>query len=93
MLLRVAQVKCYNCGRACAEVVGRSLSDLNLNAAYVPKYATEYGLSEGHPPRCQSCGGAVYIDEPFTVGLKELLASGIPFAGSVVENENLGVAR
>lgn len=93
LLLRVAQVKCYNCGRTCAEVVGRSVRDLNLNAAYVPQYAAEYGLSEGLPPRCQRYGGSVYIDEPFTVGLKELLASGIPFAVSGVENENLGVAR
>ena len=79
MLLRVAQVKCYNCGRTCAEVIGRSVGDLNLSNAYIPKYAAQYGLSEGLPPRCQRCGGSIYIDEPFTVGPKELLFLDTPF--------------
>ena len=73
MLLRVAQVKCFNCGRICAEVIGRSVRDLDLRNRYAPKYSSYTGLSEEAPPLCKRCGGSVYIDEPFTVGAEESL--------------------
>ena len=73
--MRAAQVKCYSCGRICGEVKAPSVHDLNLKNFYIPKYAAAYGLSEGTPLRCKRCGGAVYIDEPFTVSPRESLAS------------------
>ena len=72
MLFRVAQVKCYNCGRTCGEVAGTSLGDLKLDSAYVPAYAGDERLSAESPLRCGRCGGAVYVDEPFTLGSGEL---------------------
>ena len=73
-VLRVAQVKCRNCGRVCGEVQARSVQGLSLENVYVPKYAEETGLSKGALPRCGRCGGMVYIDEPFAMRRGELLA-------------------
>ena len=73
MLLRIAQVKCYNCGRACGEVSGKSLQDLNLgNVRGCAPDVDDLGTVAG-PPRCGRCGGWLYIDEPFTAGQGEML--------------------
>ena len=72
LLLKVAQVKCYNCGRTCGEVKGRTVHELNIESAYIPQYAGEYGLDERNPRRCKRCGGSVYIDDPFTASAGEL---------------------
>ena len=37
MVLRVAQVKCYSCGRVCGEVKGEDLYRLRLQDMYVPQ--------------------------------------------------------
>ena len=73
-VLRVAQVKCHNCGRVCGEVQARSVQGLRLENVYVPKYAQKTGLSMGTHPRCGRCGGLVYIDEPFAGRPGELFA-------------------
>ena len=73
MYLRVAQVKCYNCGRICGEVSAPSPYELDLEDVYRPDYAIGYGLSQSNYPRCSRCEGAVFIDEPFTAGAGELL--------------------
>ena len=49
MLMRVAQIKCYNCGRTCGEVVGPSIRDLTLENARVPEYIGESGRPDGIP--------------------------------------------
>ena len=74
MLMRVAQIKCYNCGRTCGEVVGPSIRDLTLENARVPEYIGESGRPDGIPSRCQRCEGSVYVDEPFTLSVGEILA-------------------
>lgn len=82
MLLRVAQVKCHNCGRTCGEVKAPSVLELTIREAYVPKYAAGCGLSEGLHLRCRRCGGPVYMDDPFTARPGELLEPEVPLASS-----------
>ena len=45
MVVRVAQVKCYSCGRVCGEVKGEDLYGLRLQDMYVPKYAGPSGAA------------------------------------------------
>ena len=73
LLLRVAQVKCYNCGRTCGEVKGRTVHELNIESVYIPQYAGVCALDEKNPRRCKRCGGSVYIDDPFTASAGELV--------------------
>ena len=73
MLMRVAEVKCYNCGRTCGEISAQSLHDLTLDNIRVPEYTRRCGLSKGTTLRCERCGGSVYIDQPFTAGAGELI--------------------
>ena len=75
MLLRVAQVKCHNCGRTCGEVSATTVYELDLETVQTPDYAVGCGLSQGNYPRCKRCGGAVYMDEPFTAGPGELFVN------------------
>ena len=78
MIVRVAQVKCLNCGRVCGEVSAPSVRELTLEPmenVYVPTYATGFGPSGSNRRRCGRCGGMVYVDEPFTSGPAEVLAS------------------
>ena len=74
MVVRVAQVKCYSCGRVCGEVKGEDLYGLRLQDMYVPKYAGRCGPAEGDPFRCSCCGGLVYMDQPFSAGPGEVQA-------------------
>ena len=74
MIVRVAQVKCYSCGRVCGEVKGEDLYGLSLQDMYVPKYAGRCGPSEDTPFRCSCCGGLVYIDQPFSANSGEVKA-------------------
>jgi len=85
VIVRVAQVKCLNCGRVCGEISAPSVRELTLEPmekVYVPTYATGFGLSGASRRRCRRCGGMVYVDEPFTSGPAEVLASQKPLSAA-----------
>ena len=79
MFLRIAQVKCHNCGRVCGEINAHSAQSLKLADIYIPEYASGYRSKDGGIIKCARCGGSVYVDDPFTAAPAELTArEGIP---------------
>ena len=72
MFLRIAQVKCHNCGRVCGEINAHSAQSLKLDNIYIPEYASGYRSKDGNTIKCARCGGSVYVDDPLTIGSAEL---------------------
>ena len=75
MIVRVAQVKCFSCGRICGEVHAPSVRELTLEKVYVPSYAAGLVHSGNDNTRCRRCGGMVYLDEPFSLGSAEIMGT------------------
>ena len=72
MLLRVAELKCHNCGRTRGKIVAPTVGGLDVKATSLRAAARSRAAGQRTSPRCRHCGGLLYVDEPFSVRSGEL---------------------
>ena len=78
MVPRIAELKCYNCGRTWGEVSPTSVRDLSPDRIALPDRAAQHEGLRKPWPRCRRCGGLTYVDAPFTAAPREKTRVGDP---------------